>query len=456
MAAGVVTVSTVGPFRRDVIRRVGLSPLRADRRCHDAVHPPTCPRPIGSSTASPATRSALMLRSARSMTVEGLENIPETGAAIIAPNHLSVHDSTVLLGVLPRMIAVHRQGRVRRRLDHTLRVPRARQHPRRPRRLRLGRQAALDAAAGVLEAGDMFGIFPEGTRSRDGLLHKGKTGVARLALRTGAPIIPCGLIGTDEMQTAERPDHRDALGQGSHGALRRAHPRRPLRQRGPTRRVAPRQMTDDLMYEISQLSGQTYVDEYMMRPDQVAEAKPDESGGTAEQAPHGFARLGDGQLAVQETRARAPCSATAGRGSARRNSASVTVCARRRAPRGPPRPRGRRSTSPTTTDVPTPGCTDNAISTSAGDTLKPLMLMTSFLRSTMSRRPSSSNTPMSPVRSQPSLRDVERRTVEVAASATEGPRTHTSPKSPSSASSIAVGRRRGSRCRPARRPTVPG
>ena len=66
-------------------------------------------------------------------------------------------------------------------------------------------QRALDAAAGVLEAGELFGIYPEGTRARDGKLHKGHTGLARLSLRTGAPIVPVGIIGTDQVQP---PDAR--------------------------------------------------------------------------------------------------------------------------------------------------------------------------------------------------------------------------------------------------------
>src|SRR3546814_6538641 len=63
-------------------------------------------------------------------------------------------------------------------------------------------QRALDTAARVLDQGELFGIYPEGTRSRDGRLHRGKTGPARLALRTGAPIIPVGLRGTDHLQPA--------------------------------------------------------------------------------------------------------------------------------------------------------------------------------------------------------------------------------------------------------------
>ncbi len=222
-----------------------------------------------------AARSAMnaVLRFGQKLTVEGLENIPETGPAIIAPNHLSVQDSTVLLGVLPRLTRF--VGKAEYVDDWTTRflflalgnipVDRADSE---------SGANALAAAAAVLEQGDLFGIFPEGTRSRDGLLHKGKTGVARLALQTGAPIIPVGLIGTDEMQ--KPTDSQFVMRWGKDVTVRFGEPIPVDRYRSrPDQTVAPRQMTDDLMYEIAQLSGQTYVDEYMLRPDQVAKELDD-------------------------------------------------------------------------------------------------------------------------------------------------------------------------------------
>lgn len=227
------------------------------------------------------TRNAVnaMLRFGQKLKVEGLEHIPAQGAAIVAPNHLSVHDSTVLLGVLPRLTRFI--GKAEYVDDWTTRFA----------FLALGNipvdradsesgANALHAAAQVLEAGDMFGIFPEGTRSRDGLLHKGKTGVARLALQTGAPIIPVGLIGTDEMQKPTDPMH--VIRFGKEVTVRFGEPIPVSRYASrPDQTVAPRQMTDDLMFEIAALSGQTYVDEYMLRPDQEAALK-EESGGAAE------------------------------------------------------------------------------------------------------------------------------------------------------------------------------
>ena len=118
---------------------------------------------------------------------------------------------------------------------------------------------ALDAAAKVLEAGELFGIYPEGTRSRSGILHKGHTGVARLALRTGSPIVPVGIIGTDVVQPADARLPKP---------FRRVHIRfgRPISvekycDRADDRLVL-RQITDEVMYEIRNLSGQDYVDTY--------------------------------------------------------------------------------------------------------------------------------------------------------------------------------------------------
>ena len=78
--------------------------------------------------------------------------------------------------------------------------------------------AALEIAAGVLRRGDVLGIYPEGTRSRDGLLHKGHTGVAQLSLMSGAPIVPVGLVGTDHIQPVGTKVPRPF--RGARGALR--------------------------------------------------------------------------------------------------------------------------------------------------------------------------------------------------------------------------------------------
>jgi 1-acyl-sn-glycerol-3-phosphate acyltransferase len=195
------------------------------------------------------------------VTTEGLEHVPATGGAIIAPNHVSVLDSFFIpLAVGRRMTYVGKSEymdswKTRYVFPAIGMIPIDRSGGD-------ASQRALDAAAEVLEAGELFGIYPEGTRARDGKLHKGHTGVARLSLRTGAPIIPVGIIGSDEVQP---PDAKAPK------PFRRVHIRfgRPI---SPDRyldraddRLVLRQITDEVMYEIRNLSGQEYVDSYAGR-----------------------------------------------------------------------------------------------------------------------------------------------------------------------------------------------
>jgi 1-acyl-sn-glycerol-3-phosphate acyltransferase len=120
-------------------------------------------------------------------------------------------------------------------------------------------EAALTAAADALERGHLFGIFPEGTRSRDGLLHKGHTGAARLALTTGCPLFPIGVIGTADIQP---PDAKMPK------LFKSAHIRvgQPIDLTHYKRRegdhLVYRELTDELMYEIRELTGQQYIDRY--------------------------------------------------------------------------------------------------------------------------------------------------------------------------------------------------
>src|SRR5690606_12989588 len=120
-------------------------------------------------------------------------------------------------------------------------------------------ERALNTAARVLESGEFFGIYPEGTRARDGRLHRGHTGPARLALRTGCPIVPVGLIGTRDVQPPEakvpKPFKRVTV--------RFGRPIDPARYADrPDDRLVLRQIIDEVMFEIRSLSGQEYVDEY--------------------------------------------------------------------------------------------------------------------------------------------------------------------------------------------------
>jgi 1-acyl-sn-glycerol-3-phosphate acyltransferase len=188
----------------------------------------------------------------------GVENIPVSGPAILAPNHTSVIDSFFMPATLPRRVtfvgkAEYLDDWKTRRLFPALgMIPIDRSGGDASTR-------ALDTAAGLLEVGELFAIYPEGTRARDGYLHKGHTGAARLSLRTGAPIIPVGILGTRSIQP---PD------------VAMPRPFRPVEVRfgrpiSPAAsetvadtRMRLRQITDELMFEIRALTGQSYVNDY--------------------------------------------------------------------------------------------------------------------------------------------------------------------------------------------------
>jgi 1-acyl-sn-glycerol-3-phosphate acyltransferase len=129
-------------------------------------------------------------------------------------------------------------------------------------------QSALELAAGVLQCGGLFGIFPEGTRSRDGKLYKGRTGAARLALQVGCPIYPVGIVGTAEIQPpgarAPRPFKSCSITIGE--------PVSPARYRGRGEpHLAWRSMIDEVMFEIRELTGQDYRDHYAGEPPDTEE-----------------------------------------------------------------------------------------------------------------------------------------------------------------------------------------
>lgn len=208
------------------------------------------------------------------MTTEGLDNVPTSGPAIIAPNHISVLDSFFVPAVLRRRITYVGKAEYMDDWKTKYVFPAIGMIP----IDRAGGDSstkALDAATRVLEAGELFGIYPEGTRSRDArYLHKGHTGIARLALRTGAPIVPVGIIGSDAIQP---PDAKMPK------VFRRVHLRfgRPITvDRYADRNddhLLCRQITDEVMYEIRNLSGQEYVNRYATRsvePEQVASVVP--------------------------------------------------------------------------------------------------------------------------------------------------------------------------------------
>jgi 1-acyl-sn-glycerol-3-phosphate acyltransferase len=189
--------------------------------------------------------------------VEGLDNIPVSGPAILAANHLSFSDSIFLPSALQRPVyylgkADYFRGWQRHFYENVGVMPVARQGGD-------AGEASLRRGLQVLRRGHLLGIYPEGTRSPDGRLYRGKTGPARLALRSDAPIIPVGIVGTDRVLAtgAKLPRiHQVTLRIG-----------RPLYiagryGRSEDNRFALRSATDELMYELMLLSGQEYVDEY--------------------------------------------------------------------------------------------------------------------------------------------------------------------------------------------------
>ena len=137
-------------------------------------------------------------------TVRGLEHVPATGGVVLASNHLSFVDSVVIPVIVPRKVVFLAKSDyfegpgVRGALTKAWFVGLG--------MLPVDRDdtkaaiASLDVALEVLGRGEAFGIYPEGTRSRDGRLYRGRTGVAHLALTAGVPVVPVGLIGTDLLQ----------------------------------------------------------------------------------------------------------------------------------------------------------------------------------------------------------------------------------------------------------------
>lgn len=187
----------------------------------------------------------------------GLENVPTDGPAILAPNHISVIDSFFLPMVLKRRITYVGKAEYMDDWKTKHLFPALGMIPI-DRSGGDASQRALDTAARLLDAGELFGIYPEGTRARDGLLHKGHTGAARLAVRTGAPILPVGILGTRSIQPPDTPlpkPFRPA-------EIRIGRPIHAPAVDDDVSHMVYRQLTDELMYEIRALTGQDYVDTY--------------------------------------------------------------------------------------------------------------------------------------------------------------------------------------------------
>lgn len=205
--------------------------------------------PVVRTVAEPALRRMF------SMHPDGVEHVPRRGPAILAPNHLSFIDPICVALNVPRRITFIGKAEysdswlTRWFMEMGGVIPVRREDSAKA-------QTSLGLGAEVLRAGELLGIFPEGTRSPDGRLYKGKTGAARMALAVGCPVIPVGLVGTEKVLPKDAkvpkltPVHvrfgkamtvPDGAGEDA-GVLR--------------------EFTDTLMGEIARLTGQTYRHRY--------------------------------------------------------------------------------------------------------------------------------------------------------------------------------------------------
>ena len=210
-----------------------------------------------------------ILNSLWNVTLEGLENIPADGPAILCPNHISFFDSVFTMVYAGRQISFVGKAEYMDSWKTKHLFPALGMIPI-DRAGGSKSEGALVAAENVLRRGELFGIYPEGTRSRDGILYKGHTGAARLAVKLGCPIIPVGIIGTREIQ----PPDKILPKVGLQCTVKFGQPILPQRylDRGDDHLVL-REMTDELMFEIRELTGQEYKNVYATKK---AESLPTE------------------------------------------------------------------------------------------------------------------------------------------------------------------------------------
>lgn len=197
--------------------------------------------------------------------VEGRDLVPGEGAAIIASNHLSFADSIFMPLMVRRKVTFVAKAEyftgtgikgflIKMFFVGTGTIPVDRSGGR-------AAQAAIDTGLRILHDGDLFGIYPEGTRSPDGRLYRGKTGVARLALESGAPVVPVAMLNADKIQPPGR-----IIPKVMRVKIRFGAPLDFSRYAGMAGdRFVERAVTDEIMYELMELSGREYVDMYAQK-----------------------------------------------------------------------------------------------------------------------------------------------------------------------------------------------
>ena len=210
---------------------------------------------------------------------EGAENVPEDGPVILASNHLSYSDWLFMPLVIPRRVtfvakAEYFEGRgVKGWLQRTFfsgagQVPIDRASGK-------AAEGAMRTGLRILQSGGLFGIYPEGTRSPDGRLYRGRTGVARLALESKVPVVPVAVIGTDVLAPPGR-----VWGHYHRPRVRFGRPLDFSRYEGmESDRYILRAVTDEIMYAIMELSGQEYIDVYATKGKPPLPHKPQRGSG---------------------------------------------------------------------------------------------------------------------------------------------------------------------------------
>jgi 1-acyl-sn-glycerol-3-phosphate acyltransferase len=205
--------------------------------------------------------------------VVGAENIPATGGAILAGNHLAVADSFFMPLRVRRRVTFPAKseyftekgfkGRLKKWFFTGIgQIPINRSGG-------SAAQAAINTAVRLLREGNLLGIYPEGTRSPDGRLHKGKTGVARIALEAGVPVVPVAMIGTDKVNPIG-----SKMWWPRRLEIRFGTPLDFSRYEGLSGdRFVERSITDEIMYALMELSGQEYVDIYAARAKELLAAE---------------------------------------------------------------------------------------------------------------------------------------------------------------------------------------